>query len=286
MRCAAKSLACLWDFLRLFVALFNGQNQGSVSEEANQMMPKYFRLLIVAAAFGLLWPVSPATAQGGQDSRIGHYFDVVTTAGEFVAEITILSDGRVYGGFGLRESGTGVLSLYRVVAMQQTGDHFRFEAERLWPSTATGIHFNVKRRGNSRDEVFVVDGLPTSDGRPLSFTAEGTMSSDCIGDPPCKALPEFSFIKSPAETLVAQGLTGPYTATFENVALVFSNGLAIGSFALTAPDGTPQNARIVSGEVQFQNGEAINAWLRGKTSTAEDSSPMPVLMVIANRDFS
>jgi hypothetical protein len=133
--------------------------------------------------------------------------------------------------------------------------------------------------------VFVVDGLPTSDGRPLSFTAEGTMSSDCIGDPPCKALPEFSFIKSPAETLVAQRLTGPYTATFENVALVFSNALAIGSFALTAPDGTPQNARIVSGEVQFQNGEAINAWLRGKTSTAEDSSPMPVLMVIANRDF-
>jgi len=33
MRCVAKSLSCLWDFLRLFVALFNGQQIYKVVRE-------------------------------------------------------------------------------------------------------------------------------------------------------------------------------------------------------------------------------------------------------------
>ena len=219
--------------------------------------------------------------------------DGLMTRAEFAAEITVLSDGRLVGGFGLWELGTpDILSLYRMVEVDShTGPFFTFKAQRLSPSPASGITITLRRLanpglGSDGSVTFFIDGVPASDGQPLSFTVEGEWISDCVGGKGCHGtLPEFAYINSPAETVVAQGITGPYTATFENVALVFSSDLAIGRFTLSSPTGAPQNAHIVSGHVQVQNGEAINAWLRGQPTSSESKQPLPVLMVIANQDF-
>jgi hypothetical protein len=220
--------------------------------------------------------------------------DGTLSSGEFLSEIILLPDGRANGGFGIWELGApDVLSLYHVVAGhrdvdRRTGPFYSFRAERLAPLPATEITITLRPVQSQAPSptgkvTFLIDSV-SHDGAPLSFSANGQVNQDCVGPAPCDAaLPEFGLVRALPQTLLVQTLTGNYTANFENVALVFSRGGAIGSLALSLPGGAVQNVHIVGGNIQFRNGEATGAWLRGRTpSTGADQ--LPVLMVIANQE--
>jgi hypothetical protein len=227
--------------------------------------------------------------------------DGTISSGEFLSEIILLPDGRANGGFGIWELGApDVLSLYHVVKGQRivdrrTGPFYSFRAERLAPLPGTEITITLRPvqsqlptpNGTVTFTItleFVDNDSIGHDGAPLSFNANGQVSQGCVGPAPCdSALPEFGIVRALPQTLLVQTLTGNYTATFENVALVFSRGSAVGSLALSLPGGAVQNVHIVGGNIQFRNGEATGAWLRGRTpSTGADQ--LPVLMVIANQE--
>jgi hypothetical protein len=278
------------------------------------MNAQSLRMLMVNAVFGLmlLGGLSVSAAEHAQITYFARITiddqvvelrktDGTISSGEFLSEIILLPDGRANGGFGIWELGApDVLSLYHVVEGQRsvdrrTGPFYSFRAERLEPLPATEITITLRPvQSQVPTPTGTVKFLITleftdndsigPDGAPLRFNANGQVSQGCVGPAPCDAaLPEFGLVRALPQTLLVQTLTGNYTATFENVALVFSRGSAVGSLALSLPGGALQNVHIGGGNIQLRNGEAMGAWLRGRTINPE-ADPLPVLMVIANQE--
>lgn len=204
--------------------------------------------------------------------------DGIVFRAEFLSEFLLFSDGRASGGFGIWElNGPDVLSLYRVTAGRNNGPFFTFKATRLANSPnepADELTINVRVDGGSAPTgtvTFIIDGV---NGLHLTFAAKGAVTQ---GD----TAPQFGLIRAEPQTVLVESFTGNYSANFENVALVLSEGSTIGSLVLSSPNGTLQKIRIKGGEIDFHNGSVT--WLRGqRTDTSAD--PLPVLMVIANQD--
>jgi hypothetical protein len=193
---------------------------------------------------------------------------------EFLSEIVLLPDGRATGGFGIWElHGPDVLSLYQVSEGRNNGPFFTFKAKRLTVVPADEITINVRVGGSAPtgSVTFIIDGL---NGLHLTLTAKGTQTQT-------DTLPQFGLIRAEPQTVLVETFTGNYTASFENIALVFSGGSTIGSLVLSSPNGTLQKIRIKGGEIDFKNGSV--SWLRGQR-TEPSADPLPVLMVIANQD--
>ena len=199
---------------------------------------------------------------------------------EFVAEFVLFEDGRATGGFGMWGLlDPNVLSLYRVTEGRNNGPYWSFKAARLAAEPADQITIEARVGGGSVPTgtvTFIIDG---TNGLHLTFSARALINDGCKGgrctDPP----PTFGLVRAEPQTVLVETFTGNYTASFENIALVLSEGRAIGSLVLSGPNGVLQKIRIKGGEIDFRNGNV--SWLRGQTTTAD---PLPVLMVIANQD--
>jgi len=269
-----------------------------------EMKSRYFKILSVCLSFGLLslgaFSVPAAAQQMFAFTKVYVDYQVVEvrkadgtiSSAEFLSEIILLPDGRANGGWGMWELGTPeVLSLYqvtegRLISNRRANPSYSFKAQRLEPLPAKEITITLRPVPNqppTGSVRFIIDSV-SHDGSPISFNANGQVSPGCVGPAPCDAaLPEFGLVRAMPQTLLIQTLTGNYTANFENVALVLSRGSAVGSFALSLPGGEVQNVHIVGGNIQFRNGEAMGAWLRGRASPTEEDQ-LPVLMVIANQE--
>jgi len=81
-------------------------------------------------------------------------------------------------------------------------------------------------------------------------------------------------------------ISGNYTANFQNAALIFPSGHAIGVLALSGPDGAPRSLRIVGGEIQTPHAGAIAALLKSTNPATPPARPLPVLLVIADMQES
>ena len=204
-------------------------------------------------------------------------------SGEFASEFLLFSDGRANGGFGLWDlSEPNALSLYRATEGRNNGQFWTFKATRLASEFSDSITINARVGGGNVPTgtvTFIIDG---TNGLHLTFSVRGEISSGCTGGRCTDSLPQFGLIQAESQTVLVETFTGNYTATFENAALVLSGGNAIGSLVLSSPNGSLQRIRIKGGEIDFRNGEANVAWLRGQTNTSAE--PLPVLMVIANQD--
>ena len=198
---------------------------------------------------------------------------------EFLAEFILLSDGRANGGFGMWDlEGKDILSLYRVTEGRNNGPFWTFKATRLAAEPADTITINARVGGGSvppGSVTFIIDGL---NGLHLTFTAPGEVSdcsSRCTVPPP-----QFGLIRAEPQTVLVESFAGNYTASFENVALVLSEGRAIGSLVLSSPNGSLQRIRIKGGEIDFRNGNV--SWLRGQTGGT--ANPLPATIRIVNVD--
>ena len=201
---------------------------------------------------------------------------------EFLSEFVLFSDGRANGGFGMwGPLGSDVLSLYRVTEGRNNGPFWTFKGSRLAAESADLITINARAGGGGAPTgtvTFIIDG---ANGLHLTFSVRAEISDGCTGDGRCTdTLPQFGLVRADSQTVVVETFTGNYTASFENVALVLSDGNAIGSLVLSSPNGSLQRIRIKGGEIDFRNGNV--SWLRGQATTTAD--PLPVLMVIANQD--
>jgi hypothetical protein len=201
---------------------------------------------------------------------------------EFVAEFVLFEDGRANGGFGMWNlTGPNVLSLYGVTEGRNNGPYWSFKATGLAAEPADQITIEARVGGGSvppGSVTFTIDG---ANGLHLTFSALALINDGCKGsrctDPP----PTFGLVRAERQTVLVETFTGNYTASFENIALVLSEGRAIGSLVLSAPNGSLQKIRIKGGEIDFRNGNV--SWLRGQATTPS-ADPLPVLMVIANQD--
>jgi hypothetical protein len=203
---------------------------------------------------------------------------------EVAAEFLLLSDGRANGGFGLWETGgSNALSLYRVTEGRNNGVFWSFKATRLAPEPLDSITIDARTAGGNippGSVTFTIDG---ANGLHLTFTVPTKINDGCSGGRCTGPLPQFGFIRAEPQTVLVETFTGNYTANFDNTTLVLSGGNAIGSLVLSSPDGSLQKVHIRGGEIDFRNGEAQVAWLRGQT-IPPSGKPLPVLMVIANPD--
>jgi len=196
---------------------------------------------------------------------------------EFLSEFVLFPDGRANGGFGMWElSGKDVLSLYRVTEGRNNGPFWSFKATRLAAEPADLITIEARVGGGLVPQgtvTFIIDG---TNGLHLTFTARALINDGCKGgscpDPP----PTFGLVHAEPQTVLVETFTGNYTASFENVALVLSDGRAIGSLVLSSPNGLPQRIRIKGGEIDFHNGNVT--WLRGQTGRS--ANPLPAMIVI------
>jgi hypothetical protein len=205
-------------------------------------------------------------------------------SGDIAAEFVLFSDGRATGGFGLSEiGGANTLSLYRVNEGRNNGVFWLFKATRLAPEPSDSITISARAGGASvptGSVTFIIDG---ANGLHLTFTVRAKINDGCSGGRCPAPAPQFGLIRAEPQTVLVETFTGNYTANFDNIALVLSAGNAIGSLVLSSPDGSVQRIRIKGGEIDFRNGEAQVAWLRGNT-IPPSGDPLPVLMVIANQD--
>ena len=201
---------------------------------------------------------------------------------EFVAEFVLFEDGRANGGFGMWGlSGPNALSLYRVTEGRNNGPYWSFKATRLGPEPADQITIEARVGGGSVPPgtvTFIIDG---ANSLHLTFSARALINDGCKGGRCTDPLPTFGLVHAEPQTVLVETFTGNYTASFENIALVLSEGRAIGSLVLSGPNGSLQKIRIKGGEIDFRNGNV--SWLRGQT-TSPSADPLPVLMVIANQD--
>ena len=205
-------------------------------------------------------------------------------SGDLAAEFVLFSDGRATGGVGLSEiGGANTLSLYRVTEGRNNGVFWSFKATRLAPEPSDSITINARAGGGSvptGSVTFIIDG---ANGLHLTFTVAAKINEGCSGGRCPDPVPQFGLIRAEPQTVLVETFTGNYTANFDNIALVLSGGNAIGLLVLSSPDGSLQRIRIRGGEIDFRNGEAQVAWLRGQT-IPPSGDPLPVLMVIANQD--
>jgi hypothetical protein len=273
------------------------------------MKPRYFTLPL--AYLGCLWLLLGALSAPAAQARSFYYnriafnyqltkdykADGSIVSAEFIFEATLSPDGRANGAWGMWERGTpDVLTLYRIVEGRvrsdgQTRPFFEFKSQRLSPLSEDEITINLRPAASQSGQLYKGQWTLTvqdAAARALSsFGAEGMLRPSA----PSSVSPSsfsFSYINAPPQTVVVQTLRGSYTANFENVALVFPSGGAIGLLALAGADGRLQNFHVMAGETQSRNGVVGRVLLRARAvDTAGSSSPLPVLMVIADQqDFS
>jgi hypothetical protein len=197
---------------------------------------------------------------------------------EFLAEFILFSDGRANGGFGMWDlEGKDILSLYRVTEGRNNGPFWTFKAKRLAGDPLDVITIDV-RIGGSVAPAGSVTFFHVTTSSQLTFTAQGEVSncSSRCTEPP----PQFGFIRAEPQTVLVESFAGNYIASFENVALVLSEGRAIGSLVLSSPNGLPERIRIKGGEIDFRNGNV--SWLRGQTGGS--ANPTPDTIRIVNAD--
>lgn len=278
------------------------------------MKPKYFTLPL--AYLGCLWLLLGDFSAPTAQARSFYYNRIVFSyqmtkdyradgnivSVEFIFEATLSPDGRANGAWGLWERGTpDVLTLYQVVEGRVSSDNrsngpfFEFKSKRLSPLPGDEITINLRPAAGqvpTGTVTFIVDGIPSATGEPLSFVAKGQVlphsPASSVTD---LVIDRFNYINAPPQTVIVQTLRGSYTASFENVALVLPSAGAIGLLALAGPDGRLQNFHVMAGETQFRNGVAGRVLLRARPVDAAGStrfpSPLPVLIVIADQqDFS
>ena len=249
---------------------------------AKQLGRRMFLFAIVLLSLGIFAPSILAQTRfayqkiktGYQPVEVRKADGSVFTA-EFLSEFVLFSDGRANGGLGMWElHGSDVLSLYRVTEGRNNGPFWTFKGSRLAAEPADLITINARVGGGGAPTgtvTFIIDGV---NGLHLTFSVRAEISDGT------DAPPQFGLVRADPQTVLVETFTGTYTASFENVALVLSDGNAIGSLVLSSPNGSLQRIRIKGGEIDFRNGNV--SWLRGQTTTTAD--PLPVLMVIANQD--
>ncbi len=215
---------------------------------------------------------------------------------EFLFEAVLHPDGRANGGWGMWELSTPpALTLYRIVGGRVSSDNrsgpfFEFKAQRLSPLPSDEITISLRpvpgQNGSNPKGQWTMVVQDAAARELLSFVAEGRVRpvspiptlTDLVID-------SFGYINALPQTVVVQTSRGSYTANFENVALVFPSGNAIGLLALSGPDGTLRNFRVLAGEVQFHNGVVSRVLLHARQVDTEGPtrSPLPVLIVLADR---
>lgn len=266
------------------------------------MNSKVFRLLFIFAACSFLWSgaATVSVAQHFSYSKIEWKYQQVelhgahgsVSTGEFASEVVLLPDGRAIGGFGIWELGTrNVLSLYRVVegrVVNRLGPFYEFKAKRLGPSLPPEDEITISMRGApgrtpTGSVTFLIDGINSAGGQPLSFEAVGTVNSHTpLPTLTDLILDDFSYVEAPLQTVIVQSLKGSFAARFQNFALVFPDGDAIGVLTIAGP-GDPNEFRITRGRTS--RGAVAGVMLASLDNHAAD--PLPVLMVLADRqDFS
>jgi hypothetical protein len=259
--------------------------------KADQLRQPIFCIAVVLLSLGCFAPsIVAQTSFAYQKIKVDYRPVEVRRAdgsvftAEFLAEFVLFSDGRADGGFGMWElSGPDVLSLYRVTEGRNNGPFWSFKASRLAAEPVDALTINARAGGGSAPAgtvTFIIDG---SNGLHLTFNVRAEISDGCSGGRCTDPLPQFGLVRAGPQTVQVETFTGNYTASFENTALVLSGGSAIGSLTLSSPTGSLQKVRIKGGEIEFRNGQAQIAWLRGQT-TNQSADPLPVLMVIANQD--
>jgi hypothetical protein len=268
-----------------------------------QVNSKIFKLLFILAAWSLLWLGAPAVsaAQGQVYTKLEwtyqpvrlHQGDGTILMGEFASEIFLLPNGRAIGGFGVWElASANVLSLYRVVegrVVSPVGPFYEFKARRLGSSLPAEDEITLRVRAVSIRPAdgsvrFLIDGLSSAGGQPLSFEATGRVNAHTpLPTLTDLILDDFNYVEAPLQTVVVQTLRGTYTARFENLALVFPDGDAIGVLAIAGRE--EQNEfRITRGRTPRGGAVAAVIWAAHRNN---DEGPLPVLMVLADRqDFS
>jgi len=264
---------------------------------------KVSKLLFMFAAWTLLWLGAPAAsaAQPFAFNKIKmtyqpvqlHKGDATISMGEFASQMVLLPNGRAIGGFGIWElASPNVLSLYRVVegrVVSRLGPFYEFKAKKLGPSLPSEDEITVRMRGApvrppNGSVTFLIDGVSSADGHPLSFEAVGAVNAHApLPTLTDLILDDFNYVEAPPQTVVVQTLRGSYTARFENLALVFPDGDAIGVLAI-AGRGEPDEFRITRGRTRQGGAVAAIIWAANHNN---DKGPLPVLMVLADRqDFS
>lgn|GEM_PF-2016368 len=267
------------------------------------MKLKVSKLLFMFAAWTLLWLGAPAAsaAQPFAFNKIKmtyqpvqlHKGDATISMGEFASQMVLLPNGRAIGGFGIWElASPNVLSLYRVVegrVVSRLGPFYEFKAKKLGPSLPSEDEITVRMRGApvrppNGSVTFLIDGVSSADGHPLSFEAVGAVNAHApLPTLTDLILDDFNYVEAPPQTVVVQTLRGSYTARFENLALVFPDGDAIGVLAI-AGRGEPDEFRITRGRTRQGGAVAAIIWAANHNN---DKGPLPVLMVLADRqDFS
>jgi hypothetical protein len=205
--------------------------------------------------------------------------DGTVVNGEFLAEFVLFPDGRANGGFGMWDlEGKDILSLYRVTGGRNNGPFWTFIAKRLAGDPLDIITINVRVGGSIPPAGSVTFFDVSTSSSQVTFTAQGEVSncfSHCTEPPP-----QFGLIRAEPQTVLVESFTGNYTASFENVALVLSEGRAIGSLVLSSPNGLPERIRIKGGEIDFRNGNV--SWLSGQTGGS--ANPLPATIRIVNAD--
>ena len=204
--------------------------------------------------------------------------DGTVVNGEFLAEFVLFPDGRANGGFGMWDlEGKDILSLYRVTEGRNNGPFWTFKAKRLAGDPLDVITIDV-RVDVSIAPAGSVTFFHVTTSSQMTFTAQGEVSncsSRCT-----EPLPQFGLIRAEPQTVLVESFAGNYTASFENVALVLSEGRAIGSLVLSSPNGLPERIRIKGGEIDFRNGNV--SWLRGQTGGSANQLPATIRIVNAD----
>ena len=163
---------------------------------------------------------------------------------EFLAEFVLFPDGRANGGVGLWGVRGSALSLYRVTEGRNNGPYWTFKATSLAAEPADQITIEARVGGGLVPQGSVTFVIHGTSGLHLTFSVPALVNDGCRGgrctDPP----PQFGLVQADPQTVLVETVTGNYTASFENVALVLSKGRAIGSLVLSSPNGSPQRVRI------------------------------------------
>lgn len=213
---------------------------------------------------------------------------------EFLSETFLLSDGRASGGIGLWEHGTpNGLALFRIFEgheLNRLRPFFEFKARRLFPASEDEITITVRPSPGqppAGSVTFIIDGISSTEGQPLSFTAEGRVHTRSI---PIASVTDliiepFEYINAPPQTVVLETRRGGVsTALFENIGLVLPSGEAIGFASLSQAEGSgPIEIRYTGGKLHFDGEEFTWGTMHGRTASKGRPQPLPVLIVIADQ---
>jgi hypothetical protein len=210
--------------------------------------------------------------------------DGSATNAKFLAELILLRDGRANGGFGIWESPSGPLTLYRVVEGNENGHSYSFKAKRLYPQPNPDIFVKITiDRNPTRGDGsvrFVTGGLSLGES-PLTFTAKSAISE---GSAPVRVVDsEFSFaaLESPPQIVEIASPTGIEISNFNSAALVFPTVGAIGFFKLTSFGGPAAEYHYGTGVYKTMSGAVSWAFMGGAKNIL---SPNDEIMIVVRPD--